>query len=86
MRFFFADQALLKLLTVFIQRTSKTGTVHAASTLVATDPSTRLVKVPWPREPIITRSNCPLLRERSYLFGGMTDAVLEAGFNAVPGQ
>jgi TetR/AcrR family transcriptional regulator of autoinduction and epiphytic fitness len=42
------------------QRTSSTGVLHAASTLVATEPMTRLVSVPWPCEPIISRSNLPL--------------------------
>src|SRR5664280_661643 len=40
-------------------RISSTGTEHLASTLVATDPSTRLTMSPWPREPITTRSNFP---------------------------
>jgi hypothetical protein len=42
------------------QRTSSTGVLQFASTLVATEPMTRLVSVPWPCEPIISRSNLPL--------------------------
>jgi len=38
------------------QRTSKTGVLQAASTLVATEPSTRLAIDEWPCEPITTRS------------------------------
>src|SRR3989339_1674222 len=39
------------------QRTIKTGTLQLANTLVATDPTTRLTRAPWPCEPITTRSN-----------------------------
>jgi len=42
------------------QRTSSTGVRHLASTLVATEPMTRLVSEPWPCEPMISRSNLPL--------------------------
>ena len=41
------------------QRTISTGVSQPASTLVATDPITRLPSVPWPREPITIRSNLP---------------------------
>jgi TetR/AcrR family transcriptional regulator, regulator of autoinduction and epiphytic fitness len=41
------------------QRISSTGVLQLASTLVATEPITRLVSVPWPCEPIISRSKRP---------------------------
>jgi AcrR family transcriptional regulator len=46
--------------TASAQRTSSTGVPHFASTLVATEPMTRLVSEPWPCEPITIRSNLPL--------------------------
>ena len=41
------------------QRTSSVGTLQLASTLVATEPMTKLPRAPWPCEPSITRSKPP---------------------------
>ena len=42
-----------------LQRTSSTGVEQAASTRVATDPSTMLPRLLWPCEPMTSRSNLP---------------------------
>jgi AcrR family transcriptional regulator len=53
-------EAVLYTLYARAQRTSSTGALHCASTLVATDPITRLPSALWPCEPSMTRSNLPL--------------------------